>query len=245
MASVPGYAYVGVGRDDGVEAGEYSAILYKTSRLRVAETGTFWFCDTPDVPGCTSYGNSIPRIATWGRFVDAATDLDFYVYNCHLDHQSAVSRELSVDQMVEHILSRPVQNTSVVVTGDFNVGESSSPIGGMRDAGFVDTFRVLYPNATNVGTFNSWVGTTTGDKIDYVFASDGVNGMESVEVSLGAPQHRTPCALRPPWPLTWLNQLWFARFPSAQTLEAAILHDNVDGRYPSDHFPVSATVVVV
>jgi endonuclease/exonuclease/phosphatase family metal-dependent hydrolase len=28
--------------------------------------------------------------------------------------------------------------------------------------------------------------------------------------------------------------------PSAQVLEAQILYDNVDGRYPSDHYPVMA-----
>jgi endonuclease/exonuclease/phosphatase family metal-dependent hydrolase len=28
--------------------------------------------------------------------------------------------------------------------------------------------------------------------------------------------------------------------PSAQVLEAEILYDNVDGRYPSDHYPVTA-----
>lgn len=30
-----------------------------------------------------------------------------------------------------------------------------------------------------------------------------------------------------------------------QTLEAAIVRDNVNGTYPSDHFPVSATVSFV
>ena len=186
MTNVPGYSYIGVGRDDGVEAGEYSAIFYRTSRLRVAASGTFWFCDNPTEPGCTSYGNSIPRIATWGQFVDTANgDQDFLMYNCHLDHQSATSRQLSVAQMVEHILAQPLDNTTVIVTGDFNTGETSAPIRDLNAAGFVDTFRVLYPNATNVGTFNSWVGTDTGDKIDYVFVSDGVNGMSAVEVRMG------------------------------------------------------------
>src|ERR671919_1090792 len=46
VTAVPGYATVGVGRDDAGKAGEFSAILFKTDRLRVAEAGTFWFSDT-------------------------------------------------------------------------------------------------------------------------------------------------------------------------------------------------------
>jgi endonuclease/exonuclease/phosphatase family metal-dependent hydrolase len=229
---VPGYAYVGVGRDDGAEAGEYSAILYKLARVRVLESGTFWFCDRPDEPGCTSYGNNIPRIATWGRFADAATQHDFYMYNCHLDHQSASSRAQSVAQLTAHIRARPVQDTAVVVTGDFNAGESSQPIADMRAASFDDSFRVLYPNATNVGTFGGWVGTTTGDKIDYVFVSDGGSGMQPVQVRVwGEPAVRGGVGSA-------------ETDTGAQTLAAAIVYDNEGGRYPSDHFPVSATVIL-
>ena len=39
-AAVPGYAAVGVGRDDAARAGEFTAILYKKSRFRVAGAGT-------------------------------------------------------------------------------------------------------------------------------------------------------------------------------------------------------------
>jgi len=44
--ALPGYGEVGVGRDGGT-AGEYSAILYRTERLDIDESGTFWLSDTP------------------------------------------------------------------------------------------------------------------------------------------------------------------------------------------------------
>lgn len=97
---LPEYRHIGVGREDGETRGEYSAIMYNADRLVPEESGTFWFCDTPDVPGCTSYGNNIPRISTWGRFRDLASGAVFYHYNCHMDHQSATSRELSAAQLV-------------------------------------------------------------------------------------------------------------------------------------------------
>src|SRR4029453_18432972 len=71
LAAVPAYAVVGVGRDDAARAGEYSAILFRKDRLRVAEAGTFWFSDTPSVPASKSWGNNITRICTWTRFIDA------------------------------------------------------------------------------------------------------------------------------------------------------------------------------
>jgi hypothetical protein len=65
IAAVPGYAVVGVGRDDGAEKGEYSAILFRTERFHVAEAGTFWFSDSPAVVASKSWGNQITRICTW------------------------------------------------------------------------------------------------------------------------------------------------------------------------------------
>ena len=41
-AGLPNYNYVGVGRDDGVTKGEFSAIFYKTNELRVLQEDTFW-----------------------------------------------------------------------------------------------------------------------------------------------------------------------------------------------------------
>src|SRR5215204_1905578 len=46
---LPKFKYVGSGRDDGKEKGEYSAIFYDTTRLLAMESGTFWLSQTPEV----------------------------------------------------------------------------------------------------------------------------------------------------------------------------------------------------
>ena len=46
LRTMPGFASVGVGRDGG-DRGEYSAIFYRTDRLRVLDSGTFWLSETP------------------------------------------------------------------------------------------------------------------------------------------------------------------------------------------------------
>ena len=207
------YDEIGVGRDDGKTKGEYCAILYCRDRFGVDESGTFWLSDTPEVAGSITWGNACTRICTWARLVEKESRRAFYVFNLHLDHVSQPSREKSVVLITQRIMNRKHPDT-FVVTGDFNAGENNpailylkgkSPLGdGYGDkskspAATVDTFRVLHPDATEVGTFNGFRGNRKGEKIDFVFATS-----------------------------------------DAQVLEAQILHDNIDGRYPSDHFPVTA-----
>jgi endonuclease/exonuclease/phosphatase family metal-dependent hydrolase len=176
--AAPIYAVVGVGRDDGARKGEYSAILFRKDRLHVAESGTFWFSDTPEVIASKSWGNTITRICTWARFIDR-DGRGFWHFNVHLDHQSQPSRERSTVLLRERIEARSTKTEPVVVTGDFNVGETNPATLTMTAVtagapGFVDTFRVLHRDNSEAGTFNGFkFGNTRGEKIDYVFAPPG------------------------------------------------------------------------
>ncbi len=177
-AAAPGYAVVGVGRDDAQAKGEYSAILFRTDRLHVAESGTFWFSDTPEVPASKSWGNNITRICTWARFIDR-DGRGFWHYNLHLDHQSQPSRERSTELLRRRIEARAFPREPVVVTGDFNVGEGNPALralvaSGQTAAPFLDTFRVVHPDERVVGTFTGFkFGQVNGDKIDYVLVQPG------------------------------------------------------------------------
>ena len=188
VAAVPVYAVVGVGRDDGRARGEFSAILFRRDRFRVADSGTFWFSDTPAVPGSKSWGNSITRIATWARFIDRDGS-GFYLFNLHLDHQSQPSRERSTELLLQRIAARAVPTEPVVITGDFNVGEGNLALRvllgapGAPGAPFIDTFRAKQPDAKDVGTFNGFkFGATTGDKIDYVLVPPGTEVIDAAIV---------------------------------------------------------------
>lgn len=204
LAAAPSYAAIGVGRDDAARKGEYAAILFRRDRLHVAASGTFWFSDTPDVIASKTWGNRITRICTWARFIDR-DGRAFWHYNVHLDHESQPSREKSVELLRARIDARPFPAEPVVVTGDFNVGESNPALPALMAGGaFVDTFRVKFPGERKVGTFTGFNFTQTeGEKIDYIFVQ-----------------------------------------PAAAVLEAAIVRSSRAGRYPSDHFPVTARVVL-
>ncbi len=175
--ALPEYGEVGVGRDDGREAGEYAAILFRIARFQLLRSGNFWFSDTPEVPS-RSWGNNVIRLATWARLRDRATGDTVSVYNVHLDHESQRSRERSVALLLERIGARGNRDP-VIVTGDFNAGEDNPAVAAMR-AALTDTHRALHPADTLVGTFNAFRGTATGAKIDYVFVSTGLEPLASV-----------------------------------------------------------------
>lgn len=172
----PGLQRIGVGRSDGATRGEFAAIFVDRGRLDVAGEGTFWFSDTPEVPGSMSWGNRITRICTWARLLDRDTGRHFYVYNVHWDHESQESRERSAELLLERIASRDFPNDPFIVTGDFNAGEANPAFRALLESTVTkvrDTFRELSPDATSVGTFNGFRGETGGEKIDHVLASEG------------------------------------------------------------------------
>lgn len=178
-AAVSGYKHIGVLSHAG---GEICALYYKPSRFTLKKSDTFWLSTTPEKVGSSSWGSKLPRVVTWGRFVEKKTGYVFYVYNTHFDHVSQNAREQSAVLLSKRI-DKEVDNHPFVVTGDLNAGESNLVIrylkGKAKIDGFDnprpmrDSFRVDNPDATDVGTAHGFSGKTTGAKIDYVFISKG------------------------------------------------------------------------
>ena len=79
-AIMPDHRRIGVGREDGVAAGEFAAIYYRRQRFEVDSSGTFWLSDTPVVPGSMHWGNRVTRICTWARLIDSNGRNALYVF---------------------------------------------------------------------------------------------------------------------------------------------------------------------
>ena len=186
-ASLPEFEFAGNGRDDGGRAGEYSGIFYRRDRFEPdpGDAGTFWLSDTPEQPGSMSWGNEIPRVATWLRLLDRATGRGFYVFNTHWDHKSQASRERAAILMAGRIDGRKRRGEPVVLLGDFNSIETNPGIiyltGGASSLagapeiwrnGMRDTFQTLYPKQRDRRTLHFWRGSLAGDlKVDHIFVS--------------------------------------------------------------------------
>lgn len=171
LMEMPGFAYVGAGRDDGKEAGEHSAIIYKTELFKLLDSGNFWLSETPDKPGLGWDATCCNRIASWAKFEDKRSKKVFYVFNAHFDHQGVVARRESGKLMVKKI-QEIAKNTPAICTGDFNSTPDTEQI--VTLSGFLnDSYQVTkMPPYGPVGTFNSFQFTAAmKNRIDYVFVS--------------------------------------------------------------------------
>lgn len=173
MIRVTGFDYIGGGRDDFKEGGEYSCILYNPERFELLKDGTFALSETPDIPGSRSWDSACPRIATWGHFRDKNTGKEFVYYNTHLDHISEEARINGIRMVVDHAKEH-VTGVPLILSGDFNAYPNSETY---RIAASLlkDSAKItLTPHVGPSQTFNGYGKNTNNDPIDYIFVSDGV-----------------------------------------------------------------------
>lgn len=169
LAAMPGFAYVGVGRDDGKRAGEHSAIFYRTDRFELLAHGDYWLSETPDVPGKGWDATCCNRIASWAKLRERKSKQVFYAFSVHFDHQGVIARRESAHLMLRKM--REIAGDSpVLCLGDFNATPDSEPIrimsAALRDARAVSQTPPYGP----VGTFNDFkIDAPLLDRIDYIF----------------------------------------------------------------------------
>jgi endonuclease/exonuclease/phosphatase family metal-dependent hydrolase len=109
------YDYIGVGRDDGAQAGEFMALFYKKKLWKPIKSGNFWLSDTPNLVS-RGWDAACHRITTYGTFANKGKDT-ITVYNTHLDHQGVLARTNSVAQLNQLINENKYPK---ILMGDFN-----------------------------------------------------------------------------------------------------------------------------
>nr|MBP6288037.1 endonuclease/exonuclease/phosphatase family protein [Ferruginibacter sp.] len=121
-----GYDYLGVGRDDGREAGEYSCIFYKKDKYTVVQQSTFWLSPTPDIPS-KGWDAALNRVCSYGLFKNNKTKQLIWVLNTHFDHMGKVARLESAKLIIKKISELNTQHYPVIVSGDFNSRPGDEP----------------------------------------------------------------------------------------------------------------------
>lgn len=129
---LPNYEVIGVGREDGKEKGEYSALWYRKERFDAQKTGWFWLSETPDVAGSKGWDGACERIATWAKLQDKVTKKTYFVLNTHLDHVGVLARREGVKLILDKVKELG-GDLPVIVTGDFNAEPESDVIQQVTD----------------------------------------------------------------------------------------------------------------
>ncbi|KAL8704193.1 MAG: hypothetical protein Q9201_002654 [Fulgogasparrea decipioides] len=169
--------FIGVGRDDGNRAGEYSPIFYRPSVWALRSWETVWLSETPDIPS-KSWDAASVRILTIGFFQHRRSKKKLVVMNTHLDDQGVKSRYEAVQIILGRISERSQQGTlPVLLAGDFNSQPSDDAYrtltrGGssMQDVQDVSFCKGLYGHRD---TFTGFGGDDKTTRIDFLFVNRG------------------------------------------------------------------------
>lgn len=172
-----GYEYIGVGCDNGADAGGHNAIFYDTDKFELMDEGTFWLSETPDT---VSFGwdAAYRRVCTWGKFRHKDADFTFMFFNLHTDHIGTTARVESAKLILKKIRELNGQ-FPVILSGDFNDDQESECYGLVNASGLVkdafDAAGLRYITSSTFNNFNpggSYL-TESGDfqRINHIFLS--------------------------------------------------------------------------
>ncbi|MEN8116064.1 MAG: endonuclease/exonuclease/phosphatase family protein [Bacteroidota bacterium] len=174
-----GFKWIGVGRDDGDKAGEFSPIFYNTSKFILLQEGHFWLSEDCEKPGL-GWDAACNRIVTWGKFQSKVTGKRFYVFNTHFDHKGVEARRNSAVLIRDKIEEMTYKNNlPVILTGDFNLTPEQLPISllkkFMSDSRDISKEKPYGPT----GTYSGFkVDAELDRRIDYIFVHGGIKVLE-------------------------------------------------------------------
>jgi endonuclease/exonuclease/phosphatase family metal-dependent hydrolase len=176
--AAPEWEYIGVGRDDGHEAGEYSPIIYRPAIWELIHWETVWLSSTPKIPSKSWDAASI-RIVTIGVFTHRHSGKTILATNTHLDDQGSQSRLEAARIILEKISeyrekvynqNPPVKVNGTFLAGDFNSEENQEAYQELTKS-LVDTYKEV-DSSKRYGNDITWTGFGYEDepasRIDYV-----------------------------------------------------------------------------
>jgi len=177
----PDWASIGVGRDDGMVAGEYAAIIYRPSIWSVIGDDTRWLSETPYTPGSKGWDAASVRIVTTAMLRHRESGREITLMNTHLDDQGIVARREAAKMLRILARSWSLEGRSVVLTGDLNSeadGDAYRVLTGKEGAGntMVDMrfkSQYLYGDKNTFTGFEGKADELT--RLDYIFVSQEVD----------------------------------------------------------------------
>lgn len=174
LSMLPDYDYIGVGRDDGKEKGEYSPVFYRKKAFKLLDSGTFWLSETPDQVS-KGWDGMCRRVCTWGYFERKSDKTRFYFLSTHLDHRGAVAK-MEGSKLIVKFMKEKCKGENAIVVGDFNVVQDSEPYNVFAKSGFLnDTYEAARYRFAPNGTFSGFnPNSFTTRRIDHIFVTNDI-----------------------------------------------------------------------
>ncbi|PGH23744.1 hypothetical protein AJ80_02173 [Polytolypa hystricis UAMH7299] len=172
------WAYIGVGRNDGKEAGEYSPIFYRPAVWIQEAWDTVWLSETPSIPS-KGWDAASTRIVTIGVFKHQLSRQRVLGMSTHLDDQGSKSRYEAAGlilQQVDNYLHRGEFGGQIAgnfLAGDFNSEEFQEAYTKLTSSNspLVDTLKQV-DSVLQYGNVNTYTGfgyeNEPPKRIDYV-----------------------------------------------------------------------------
>jgi endonuclease/exonuclease/phosphatase family metal-dependent hydrolase len=114
------WTYIGVGRDDGKQAGEYSPLIYRKAIWELESWKTVWLNEDGSV-GKKGWDAGSVRIVTVGHFKHVQSKKSLLGISTHFDNSGAVSRRESAKIILNLISTEPNSTgTPFFLAGDLN-----------------------------------------------------------------------------------------------------------------------------
>ena len=125
------FAFVGDHRGADRKSDEASPVFYRKDRFEAEKSGTFWLSETPEVPASKSWGTSHTRVCSYLVLRDTTTGKRFCFANTHTDHRSEEAREKGMMLVIERMKEFGA-GALIVFTGDHNCRDDEPPAQAVR-----------------------------------------------------------------------------------------------------------------
>lgn len=233
---LPEWEFIGDHRGADRKSDEASPVFFRKSRFEALKQGTFWLSEIPEVPGSKSWNTACTRVCSYLILKDKVTGRKFCFANTHTDHKSALAREkgmlLIVERMKEFGAGSPI-----IFTGDHNCRETEVPAQAVAK---ILNNAIYRSETTPRGPWRSFTGWKFRD-VETTAEEALAQPIEVRNVRKGSPDGTGHAYEKYGARIDYIYVSPNIRVLDYETHNTP--RTNVQS-YPSDHFPVTATIVI-
>lgn len=212
-----GYSIFGMGRCHRAKT-EHSDIIIKDSEILVDDCSTFWLSKNPNKVGSRGFLAMFPRICTVAEVTMISSGKKVRVFNTHFDHISSFARSISADIILRYINNiTKKEPLPTIIMGDLNAKPSSKAIKKFTQG-------TIYEGRS----FTSVMDFVDKDNATLIYKNTH-HGFKGTKASRLLNLNKDP-----------IDYIFVS--PDIEVIHASIFREKIDGRYPSDHYPIIATL---